>query len=253
MAQDMYRELRVIKHTFNPEDSLDRRYVEKLADKLLHGFDRSADRVQGAARKGATPIATQHRSIYFDPNSSSMSLDSRAIVDELAGTMRAYENTVVDIDGNTDSTGSRAYNIQLSHARADEVKNYLMQKYGFPVGSAAHGRQRSGQADREQHDAGRAREKPAHRYQGVCQPFKLSSRHGSSYERSVHHSATNVSPQVRSADLTLCRAWGIIRAVVWFWLALLGEAHFSLCRSPLESSRPLASCGQSTTCSATYL
>jgi OOP family OmpA-OmpF porin len=82
--------------------------------------------------KGATPIATQHRSIYFDPNSSSMSLDSRAIVDELAGTMRAYENTVVDIDGNTDSTGSRAYNIQLSHARADEVKNYLIQKYGFP-------------------------------------------------------------------------------------------------------------------------
>jgi OOP family OmpA-OmpF porin len=54
-------------------------------------------------------------------------------VDELAGTMRAYENTVVDIDGNTDSTGSRAYNIQLSQARADEVKNYLIQKYGFPA------------------------------------------------------------------------------------------------------------------------
>src|SRR6184192_1081323 len=32
MAQDMYRELRIIKHTFNPEESLDRRYVEKLAD-----------------------------------------------------------------------------------------------------------------------------------------------------------------------------------------------------------------------------
>jgi OOP family OmpA-OmpF porin len=86
-----------------------------------------------APAQGATPIATQHRSIYFDPNSSSMSLDSRAIVDELANTMRAYENTVVDIDGNTDSTGARAYNIQLSHQRADEVKNYLMQKYGFPA------------------------------------------------------------------------------------------------------------------------
>ena len=62
-----------------------------------------------------------------------MSMDSRAIVDELAGTMRAYENTIVDIDGNTDSTGARAYNIQLSHARADEVKSYLMEKYGFPA------------------------------------------------------------------------------------------------------------------------
>jgi OOP family OmpA-OmpF porin len=82
--------------------------------------------------KGTVPLATQHRSIYFEPSSSHMSLDSRAVVDELANTMRAYENTVVDIEGNTDSTGSRGYNIELSHARADEVKQYLMKKYGFP-------------------------------------------------------------------------------------------------------------------------
>jgi outer membrane protein OmpA-like peptidoglycan-associated protein len=132
MAQDMYRELRIIKHTFNPEESLDRRYVEKLADSFSMASTEAPIEYKEPPR-GATPIATQHRSIYFDPSSSSMSLDSRAIVDELAGTMRAYENTVVDIDGNTDSTGARAYNIQLSHARADEVKNYLMQKYGFPA------------------------------------------------------------------------------------------------------------------------
>jgi outer membrane protein OmpA-like peptidoglycan-associated protein len=83
--------------------------------------------------KGTPPLATQHRSIYFDPNSARMSLDSRAVVDELASTMRAYENTVVDIEGNTDSTGSRAYNIQLSHQRADAVRDYLIEKYGFPV------------------------------------------------------------------------------------------------------------------------
>ncbi len=61
-----------------------------------------------------------------------MSLDSRAVVDELANTMRAYENTVVDIEGNTDSTGGRGYNVQLSHQRADAVRDYLTQKYGFP-------------------------------------------------------------------------------------------------------------------------
>ena len=132
MAQDMYRDLRIIKHTFNPEDSLDRRYMEKLSDSFsMASTEAPIEYKQPAA--GATPIATQHRSIYFDPNSSHMSMDSRAIVDELAGTMRAYENTVVDIEGNTDSTGARPYNITLSHARADEVKNYLMEKYGFPA------------------------------------------------------------------------------------------------------------------------
>src|SRR5437870_4383114 len=131
MAQDMYREARVIKHTNNAEDSLDRRYVEKLSDSFSMASSEAPIEYKQPS-KGATPLATQHRSIYFDPNSASMSLDSRAIVDELANTMRAYENTIVDIDGNTDSTGGRAYNIQLSHARADEVKKYLMAKYGFP-------------------------------------------------------------------------------------------------------------------------
>lgn len=132
MAQDMYRELRINKQRFSPEDSLDRRYIEKLSDSFSMASSEAPIEYKEPAR-GATPIATQHRSIYFEPNSSHMSMDSRAIVDELAGTMRAYENTIVDIEGNTDSTGSRAYNIQLSHARADEVRNYLVQKYGFPA------------------------------------------------------------------------------------------------------------------------
>ena len=47
--------------------------------------------------------------------------------------MKAYENTVVDIDGNTDSTGSRGHNIDLSRQRAQAVKQYLIEKYGFPT------------------------------------------------------------------------------------------------------------------------
>jgi outer membrane protein OmpA-like peptidoglycan-associated protein len=62
-----------------------------------------------------------------------MGLDSRAVVDEIASFMRAYENTVVDIEGNTDSTGSRALNMQLSKDRAETVKQYLMDKHKFPA------------------------------------------------------------------------------------------------------------------------
>ena len=133
MAQDMYRDLRIIKHSNNPEESVDRRFIEKLAGSFSMASSEAPIEYKQPS-KGTVPLATQHRSIFFEPNSSHMSLDSRAVVDELANTMRAYENTVVDIEGNTDSTGSRPYNIQLSHARADEVKTYLIQRYSFPAG-----------------------------------------------------------------------------------------------------------------------
>jgi len=131
MAQDMYRELRVIKRTYNADDSLDRRFVEKLGGSFSQASTEAPIEYKEPA-KGATPLATQHRSIYFDPDSARMSLDSRAVVDEIGSQMRAYENTVVDIEGNTDSTGSRPHNMQLSRQRADAVKQYLMEKYRFP-------------------------------------------------------------------------------------------------------------------------
>jgi outer membrane protein OmpA-like peptidoglycan-associated protein len=131
MAQDMYREMRMIKRSSGAEESLDRRYVQQLSGSFSSASTEQPIEYH-APSKGAVPLATQHKSIYFDPNSAKMSLDSRAVVDEIGGQMRAYENTVVDIDGNTDSTGSRPYNIQLSHQRADAVKQYLMDKYGFP-------------------------------------------------------------------------------------------------------------------------
>ncbi|HEY6248871.1 MAG TPA: phosphate ABC transporter substrate-binding/OmpA family protein [Candidatus Angelobacter sp.] len=133
MAQDMYRDLRMIKHTSDAEESLDRRYIQQLSGSGFSTASSEQPIEYHQPSKGATPLATQHRSIYFDPNSARMSLDSRAVVDEIGGQMRAYENTVVDIEGNTDSTGSRTYNMDLSRQRADAVKQYLMEKYGFPA------------------------------------------------------------------------------------------------------------------------
>jgi outer membrane protein OmpA-like peptidoglycan-associated protein/ABC-type taurine transport system substrate-binding protein len=132
MAQDMYREERLIKHIADPETSVDRRYITALSGKFSSASTEAPIEYKAPA-KGAVPIATQHRSIYFDTNSANMSLDSRAVVDEIAGFMRAYENTVVDIEGNTDSTGSREHNMELSRERADAVKRYLMEKHGYPA------------------------------------------------------------------------------------------------------------------------
>ena len=131
MAQDMYRELRLIKRAPDPESSVDRRYVAGLEGKFSSASTEAPIEYKAPA-KGATPIATQHRSIFFETSSAAMSPDSRVVVDEIGTFMRAYENTVVDIEGNSDSTGSRDINLALSKQRAETVKNYLMSKYKYP-------------------------------------------------------------------------------------------------------------------------
>ncbi|MCC6392989.1 MAG: OmpA family protein [Bryobacterales bacterium] len=131
MASDMYRELRTIKRIPEVEGSVDRRYIAAMEGKFSSKSTEAPIEYKEPP-KGATPIATQHRSIYFETNSAAMSPDSRAVVDEIGGFMRAYENTIVDIGGNSDSTGSRDLNMDLSKRRAETVKSYLMTKYGYP-------------------------------------------------------------------------------------------------------------------------
>jgi NitT/TauT family transport system substrate-binding protein len=132
MAQEMYRELRLIKRVSDPETTLDRRYVSALSGKFSAAPSEAPIEYKEPP-KGAVPIATQRRSIYFEPNSAKMGLDSRAVVDEIGSFMRAYENTVVDIDGNTDSSGARELNMALSKERAEAVKSYLVEKFRFPA------------------------------------------------------------------------------------------------------------------------
>src|SRR5262249_22503267 len=110
----------------------DRRYIAAMEGKFS-ATSTEAPIEYKAPAKGATPFATQRRAIYFETGSANMSPDSRAVVDEIASFMRAYENTVVDIEGKTDSTRSPPLKMDLSKARADTVKNYLTTKFGFPT------------------------------------------------------------------------------------------------------------------------
>ncbi len=132
MSQEMYRELRLIKHVSDAEPSVDRRYVAALSGKFSSSPS-EAPLTYKEPPKGAQPIATQRKTIFFEPNSAKMGLDSRAVVDEIGDFMRAYENTVVDIEGNTDSSGSHELNMGLSKERAGSVKAYLVEKYHFPT------------------------------------------------------------------------------------------------------------------------
>lgn len=69
--------------------------------------------------------------ILFDTAKSEIKDAYLPQVKKLADAMTQYENTVVHIEGHTDSQGSEAYNQKLSQSRADAVKAALVNKFGI--------------------------------------------------------------------------------------------------------------------------
>lgn len=69
--------------------------------------------------------------ITFDTAKSIIKPEFESEVRNLATFMNQYADTVVTVEGHTDSQGSDAYNQKLSQSRADAVKAALITKYGI--------------------------------------------------------------------------------------------------------------------------
>ena len=63
--------------------------------------------------------------LTFATDSAAVNPQFHAVLDKIAATLVDYNQTVVQVAGHTDSTGSHAYNMTLSQRRADSVKTYL--------------------------------------------------------------------------------------------------------------------------------
>lgn len=63
--------------------------------------------------------------VTFDVNSAVIQPNFRSTLDSVSGNLVQYPNSIIDVYGHTDSTGSDAYNQQLSERRAQSVTNYL--------------------------------------------------------------------------------------------------------------------------------
>jgi outer membrane protein OmpA-like peptidoglycan-associated protein len=72
-------------------------------------------------------------SIPFGFNKDSLTADSKAELDKLAGNAGAMKRYFIAVEGFTDTTGTAAYNNQLSRRRAENVMQYLVAKHDIPV------------------------------------------------------------------------------------------------------------------------
>ena len=68
------------------------------------------------------------KGVQFENNRSDLKASSYAVLDEIADYLNQRKDLRVQIQGHTDSSGSRSYNQSLSQKRADSVKAYLTGK-----------------------------------------------------------------------------------------------------------------------------
>lgn len=68
----------------------------------------------------------RRQTIGFESNSATISSRGRAVLDKLIPVLRGAPNLMVEVGGHTDSYGDPNYNLQLSHRRAESVRQYLI-------------------------------------------------------------------------------------------------------------------------------
>ncbi len=68
------------------------------------------------------------QTIYFEVNKTIIKPVSFGILNEVAQVLKDYPSLTIRIEGHTDSDGSDAYNLSLSHGRAESVRAYLIEQ-----------------------------------------------------------------------------------------------------------------------------
>lgn len=69
--------------------------------------------------------------IVFNPGSAVIATEAMEVLDQVAETLSAYSEQVVEISGHTDTSGDTVANLELSKKRAIAVRDYLVSK-GLP-------------------------------------------------------------------------------------------------------------------------
>ncbi len=80
------------------------------------------------SREGNLLAVTFKGDVTFDTNSTVVRPGLLSEIDRVASVVNQYPSTLVRVEGHTDSTGSDAYNMDLSNRRALAVKSLLVQR-----------------------------------------------------------------------------------------------------------------------------
>lgn len=90
-------------------------------------------------RRGDEIILNMPGNVTFDFGSAALRPEFFEVLNSVSLVVNEFDQTVLVVDGHTDSVGSEAFNLDLSAERADSVGRYLMAQGVQPVRIATYG------------------------------------------------------------------------------------------------------------------
>jgi len=133
----IYTELSLVSNPVSWRKASDPSIIEKLYSKgsVKGNQEAEKDRHFTPAPKeieNKPAISNKKVTINFGTNSALLDGTARTIIDrEFVNIAKQFSNTRIRVEGNTDNTGDKQYNVKLSYDRANSVVNYLVKEYGF--------------------------------------------------------------------------------------------------------------------------
>jgi outer membrane protein OmpA-like peptidoglycan-associated protein len=78
-------------------------------------------------------VVADEKSVPFKFDSATLEPSFQATLDEIADALTKNADAIVVLEGRTDSTGNRDYNVRLGERRVEAVRRYLAVDKGVPV------------------------------------------------------------------------------------------------------------------------
>jgi len=111
-------------------------YMDRQEQELRRQLEGSGVSV---TRRGDDIILNMPGNVTFDFDSAALRSNFTNVLDSVVLVLDEFDQTVLVVDGHTDSTGPRSYNLELSKRRADAVGGYLINKGVKPMRIATYG------------------------------------------------------------------------------------------------------------------
>jgi outer membrane protein OmpA-like peptidoglycan-associated protein len=101
-------------------------YMDRQEEELRQAT--AASEAASIRREQDVLIATFRSGVMFDFDSAKLTPGGQAEIARIATVFNRYPQTMIRVEGHTDTIGSEAYNQRLSEKRANAVRNALIQQ-----------------------------------------------------------------------------------------------------------------------------